>query len=134
MMDKRKKEDTSQLQSFGYIVGGIFGLIAMWPFVFHGAGIRIWALTLSIVLVSLALLVPSGLRPAYKIWMRLGSVFGWINTRIILGVCFYGVFTPIGIVLRLLGKNPLHRSFDPHAASYRVHRSSRPPSHMLKQF
>ena len=92
MIDKRKKEDTKQLRSFGYIVGGIFGVIAIWPYVFHGAGIRIWALVLSIVLVFSALIIPLVLKPVYKIWMRIGLVLGWINTRIILGLCFYELF------------------------------------------
>ena len=134
MMNKRKKENTKQLRSFGYIVGGIFGVIAMWPFVFHGAGIRIWALAISVVLVSCAFIVPSILRPVYKIWMRVGSVLGWINTRIILGLCFYGLFTPIGMLLRIRGKKPIQWNFDPKAETYRVNRAPRSPSHMLKQF
>ncbi len=133
-MHKLKAVGPSQLRSFGLIMGGVFSLIALWPIVFHGTGVRVWALSLAIPFLALAFLVPVWLRPIYTQWMRLGAILGWINTRIILGICFYGLFTPMGAVMRLLGKNPLHLKFDPHAKSYRVNRVPRPPDHMRKQY
>jgi hypothetical protein len=66
--------------------------------------------------------------------MRLGGILGWINTRIILAIGFYGLFMPIGIIMRMMGKDPLRRAFDPKIQSYRVLRSSRDSEHMSRQY
>ena len=63
-----------------------------------------------------------------------GEVLGWINTRIILGVLFYLLFTPLGLCMRLRGKDPMRRTLSPEAESYRVVRQPRPSSHMMHQF
>ena len=125
---------SKQLRSFGLIVTGIFAVIAFWPPLFHGENARIWALMVSALFAVTALALPASLRPIYTVWMRVGSVLGWVNTRIILSLGFYGVFTPMGTVMRLLGKDPLRRKFDPDVTTYRVLRSPRPGSHMQKQF
>ena len=66
--------------------------------------------------------------------MAAGHVLGWINTRIILGVIFYFIVTPIGIVRRWLGKDPMGRQLRPDLASYRINRQPRPASHLTKQY
>ncbi len=123
-----------QLRSFGLIVGGIFAVIAFWPTIFGGEGPRVWSLFASGVMVIPALLLPSILGPIYKVWMRIGAVLGWVNTRIILSIGFYGVFTPTAILMRLFGKDPIHRRFDADLETYRVGRSPRPGSHMQHPF
>ena len=77
-----------QLRSFGLILGGIFGVIAAWPLIFHGAQARSWASVAAAVLILPALVYPRGLYWIHKGWMALGHVMGWINTRIILGLVF----------------------------------------------
>ncbi len=123
-----------QLRSFGLVIGGILAVIALWPTVFHGDGARIWALIGSALLAFPALIRPTSLRPIYKAWMRIGSVLAWANTRIILSIGFYGVFTPMAIIMRVFRKDPLRRGFDPDMMTYRVARSPRPGSHMRQQF
>lgn len=61
-----------------------------------------------------------GLLPVYRRWMAIGHVLGWINTRIILGIMFYLLFLPVGLAMRLLGKDPMARSIDESIATYRV--------------
>ena len=126
--------DVKQLRHFGYLVGGIFGLIGLWPLVWRQENPRLWALALTVLLVVPALLAPRILAPVYRVWMRLGEVLAWINTRIILGVVFYGVVTPIGLVMRLTGRDPMRRRFEPTGDSYRVRSVPRPATHMLRQF
>ena len=92
------------------------------------------ALIVSALLVLPALVWPGFLSPVYRVWMAIGYVLGWINTRIILGVVFFLLFTPMGLIMRLLGKDPMCRRFDPQLGSYRVLRSLRPKDHMLRQF
>lgn len=123
-----------QLRSFGLIVGGIFALIGIWPIVIHGAEPRWWSVVLAGALICPALVYPKSLFWPYKGWMALGHVLGWINTRIILGLVFYGVVTPIGIVRRWLGKDPMGKRLRPDLESYRVVRQSRPASHLKRQY
>jgi hypothetical protein len=66
--------------------------------------------------------------------MLVGHVLGWINTRIILGLVFYVVVTPMGIIRRMLGKDPMGRRTRPELDTYRVLREPRPGSHLTKQY
>lgn len=124
----------AQLRSFGLIVGGAFLLIGAWPAVRRGENMRTWSVVVAALLLAPALVIPTALRPVYTVWMAIGEVLGRINTKIILGLAFYIVLTPIGLVLRLLGHDPMHRSFEPRAASYRVTKVMRPVSHLKKPF
>ena len=126
--------DTKRLRSFGLIVGSIFTLIGVWPAVWRGQPLRLWCLILGGVLMALALVWPRSLTQVYRLWMTVGEVLGWINTRIILGVLFYLVFTPLRWCMRLRGKDPMQRTLAPEAESYRVVRQPRPSSHMRHQF
>jgi hypothetical protein len=123
-----------QLRDFGLIVGGIFGAIGLWPLVWRQEGPRLWALALAVALILPALVAPRILAPAHRVWMTLAEVLAWVNTRILLGVVFYGVVTPIGVVMRLLGHDPMRRRLEPTGESYRVRCVPRPPAHMMRQF
>ena len=125
---------TKEWRSFGLVVGGVFALLGAWPAVVRGDGLRIWALGLAALLVGPALVYPGALKHPHRAWMTFGHLLGWINTRIILTLVFYGVFTPVGVVLRVFGKDPMRRKFDPTAATYRLVRAPRPGSHMRHQF
>ena len=122
------------LRQFGLIVGGIFLLIGLWPFVWRQEPVRIWAVALASLLMGAGLIVPGLLKHTYQGWMWVGHVLGWVNTRIILGVLFYGVVTPMGLVMKLTGRDPMRRSFEPDAQTYRVIRQPRPASHMKNMF
>ena len=80
------------------------------------------------------LVAPRILAPAYRVWMKLAEVLAWINTRILLGVVFFGVVTPIGLVMRLLGRDPMRRQLEPNGESIGSARVPRPATHMLRQF
>lgn len=123
-----------QLRSFGLLVGVIFAVISLWPMIWHGETLRIWALIVAGVLAVPAVVMPKSLKLIYCGWMAVGDMLGWINTRIILGIVFYGVVTPIGAFRRWRGHDPMQRSWDPKAESYRVLRNSRDAKHMQRQF
>lgn len=122
------------LRQFGFTVGGVFLLIAIWPVVWRHEEMRLWAAVPGALLVLLGGAAPTVLRPVYQGWMALGHVLGWINTRIILGVLFYGIVTPMGLVMKLTGRDPMRRGFVPTAQTYRVLRQPRPASHMRNMF
>ena len=126
--------ETKPLRSFGLMVGGIFTLIGVWPVVWRGRSPRLWGLILGGLLMALALAWPRSLTQVYRVWMTVGEVLGWINTQLILGGLFYLLFTPMGVCMRLRGKDPMRRRLAPEAESYRVVRQPRPASHMWHQF
>jgi hypothetical protein len=123
-----------QLRVFGLLVGGAFSLIAVWPVITRREAPLIWALGLAGLLVVPAFLCPSVLRPFHRVWMGIGNTLGWLNSRIILGLIFYVGLTPIGLLARVLRKDPLGLKLEPDADTYRVVCQPRPGSHMNRQF
>jgi hypothetical protein len=66
--------------------------------------------------------------------MKIGHVLGSINTKIILGIIYYLLITPMGLVMRLMGKDSMHRALGQGTDTYRVVRAPRPRHHMRNQF
>ena len=123
-----------ELRQFGLLVGTVFTVIGLWPLVFRGEPWRLWAIGIGGLLIVFGGLLPQLLAPIHKGWMWVGHILGWINTRILLGIVFYGLVTPIGLVFRLLGKDTMRQGFAESSTTYRVVRSPRPSSHMKTQF
>jgi hypothetical protein len=128
------EQTPQQLRSFGLLVGAAFAVIGLWPTVWRGEMCRVWALLLTGGLCFFALRRPTALRVVYRGWMWLGHILGWINTRILLGLVFYLLFAPIGFLLRMINRDPLPRSLDRQAQTYRVLRQPRNIEHMKRQF
>jgi hypothetical protein len=82
------------------------------------------------------MLAPATLRPAYKLWMKFAAVLAWINTRVILSLTFYLVFTPVGLIMKLFGKDIIKEKWDPKATTYWIEREATPfdPSRYEKQY
>ncbi|MDH4079259.1 MAG: SxtJ family membrane protein [Nitrospira sp.] len=123
-----------ELRQFGFIVGGVFSVIGLWPTVFRGESPRLWAMILGCLLIVLGAIAPLYLKQVHRGWMKIGHVLGSINTRIILGIIYYLLITPMGIVMRLMGKDPMRRAVGGKVDTYRVIRSVRPRHHMRNQF
>ena len=123
-----------ELRQFGLLVGAVFTVIGFWPLVFRGEPFRLWAISLGTILIVLGAILPQVLAPIHKGWMWVGHILGWINTRILLGIVFYGLVTPTGLIFRLLGKNSMRQTFAESSTTYRVVRSPRPRSHMKYQY
>jgi hypothetical protein len=126
--------DAKQFRSFGLMVGGIFAGIGLWPVAIHAAAPRWWAIIASVCLVIPALAFPKRLSWVFQRWMALGHILGAINSRILLGVIFYLVVTPIGLIRRLLGKDPMGVQLKADVDSYRVIRKPRPATHLRRQY
>ena len=124
-----------QLRTFGLLVGGIFLLIGLWPVLLYAKAARLWAAIPAGFLMLLALIFPKGLKPIYRMWMAIGLVLGTINTKIILGIIFFGLFTPLGIVRRVVfSKDSMQRRFEPETETYRVVREPRSSVHLKRPF
>jgi len=99
---------TAELRRFGLTVGGVFvllGTVSWWRG--HTMAPRVlWAL--GVALVVPGAVAPAVLRPVQSMWMRLATVLGEVNSRILLTAMFFLVFTPIGLVMRVF-RDPLRR-------------------------
>lgn len=125
---------TKDLRQFGHLVGGVFSVIGLWPFFFRSEPPRLWAMILGGLLILLGSVAPQSLTQVHRGWMTLGHVLGSINTKIILGIIYYLLITPMGLVMRLLGKDFMHRALERNISTYRLVRPPRPRHHMRNQF
>jgi hypothetical protein len=87
-------------------------------------------------LAVVALAAPGRLHGLNVVWMRFGLVLARIVNPIVLGAIFFGVMTPIGWLMRGLGKRPLSLAFDRQAQTYWIARrpSGPPPETMINQY
>ena len=96
------------LRDFGLLVGITFPiLIGIILPLLTGHSIRIWTIFFSFPLIFLALFSPIMLYYPYKIWMKIGSILGYINSRIILGAVFLFILQPIALIMKLFKYDPL---------------------------
>ena len=132
---REQQVEGSSERVFGFVFAGLFLLIAVWPLV-HGAVPRWWALIVAVFFGGIALLKPVLLTRFNQLWMKFGILLGKIISPIALGILFYVVFTPIGAVIRLMGKDPLRLKCDRAADSYWIERAppGPPPDSMTNQF
>lgn len=127
------KPSRTQLRSFSLIFAGFFAIVGFYPLLRH-AGPRSWALILAVAFALVGFLSPNLLRWPYAVWMAFGEALGWVTSKVILTVAYFGLFAPAGILMRLLGKDPMNRRFEPELETYRIPRQVRPASHMEHQF
>lgn len=109
-------------RSFGLTFAAVFLLVAAWPLM-HGEGPRVWALGVAVCFGGLGLFRANWLALPSRLWARLGDAMSRVVSPIALGVLFFGVFTPAGILMRRLRKDPLRLRLDPGARSYWIERS-----------
>jgi len=128
----------SDLRKFGIIMGGmfalIFGLIFPWITDKTSATWPIWPFIVLAIFWVIAIVAPQILRPVNDIWIKIGNVLGFINTRIILGVMFFLMIFPIGMLLRLFGKDSMDRKLDDKTNTYRKITKKRNKEHLEKPF
>ena len=86
------------------------------------------------VFIAWGVLAPTSVRPFYRLWMRFGLLMNAIISRVVLGIVFYLMVLPFGIILRIRGSDPLKRQWDPAAVSYRVISDVQDPSQMERPF
>lgn len=108
-------------RSFGIVFAAVFAVVALLPML-DGAAPRIWALGIAAAFLAVALVRPGLLGPANRAWFRLGMLLGAIVTPVVMALVFFLAVTPTALLLRLFGKDPLNRRFDPAAASYWIAR------------
>jgi len=110
-----------ELRTFAFTLScalGFLGGLVLWRkgetgFLFWGIGI---------VILLVGLIRPRLLGPIHKGWMGISFLMGFFMTHLILALMYYLVFTPLGLVMRSLGKDPLRLKYDQNAKSYWIRR------------
>ena len=108
---------------------GIVGLFLAWRLgCFGGAGswttpLLLWSLAAAVGL--LGLLFPRAVKPVYKAWMAVTFPIGWLLSHIFLAVIYYGAFTSLGLIFRLIGRDPLARHRTEKSDTYWIERSAK---------
>jgi len=118
------KPSNIELKNFGLILGTglviIFGLFFPWVIGMSFPNTYpLWPWYCLLTLAPISLLAPQTLIHLYYLWMRIGIVLGWFNTRVILGIIFFLLFVPIGILMRIVKYDPMNKQFDDESLSYR---------------
>jgi hypothetical protein len=111
-------------RQFGLVFAVVFAIVAVWPLLW-GRSVRWWSIALAMVFTGAALTAPHLLAPLNRVWLQIGLLMHKVISPVVLGLVFFSTVTPIALVLRALGKDPLRLRFDAEAPSYWIER--RPP-------
>ena len=129
--------DIKGLRQFGLMLGAIIvvvlGFLLPWIWGWENLPNLLWIATGAGV-IAWALIAPESMRGLYNGWMRVAMVIGNIINSIILAIVFFIVITPMGIVMRILGKDPMCRKLDSNVVSYRVISKVPPREHVERPF
>ena len=128
-MEKQIK--ISSNKSFGIVFFIVFLIIALYPMIKDG-DIRLWSLIISLIFLILGLINSIILTPLNRLWFKFGIFLGKIISPIILGIIFFLVVTPTGILLRLFGKDVINLKYNKNN-SYWIKKTG-PKSKMKDQF
>ena len=121
----------SSNRSFGIVFFIVFLLIALYPLL-KGNDLRVWSLIISFVFLILGLINSKILTPLNRLWFKFGLLLGRFISPLIMGIIFFVVVTPIGIIMRLLKKDLLNLKYN-KKDSYWIDKTG-PKSKMKNQF
>tara|TARA_Y100001980_G_C14287554_1_gene119745 strand:- start:36 stop:419 length:384 start_codon:yes stop_codon:yes gene_type:complete len=121
----------SSNRSFGIVFFIVFLLIALYPLINKGE-FRLWSLIISFIFFILGILNSKILTPLNKLWFKFGIFLGKIVSPIIMGIIFFFVVTPIGVLMRIFGKDVLNLKYN-NDKSYWIEKTG-PKSKMKNQF
>ena len=126
-----KNIKTSSNKSFGIVFFIVFLVISLYPLV-NQEDIRIWSLIIAFIFLILAFIKSKILTPMNKIWTKFGLFLGNFISPIVMGIIFFFVVTPIGLLMRLFGKDVLNLKNN-KSSTYWIKRTDQ-KSTMKKQF
>ena len=118
-------------RSFGLVFFAVFLIIALYPLI-NNEDIRVWSLIICLLFILLGLLNSKILTPLNKIWFKFGLLLGRFISPIVMGTIFFFVVTPIGFLMRIIGKDLLNLKFNKEK-SYWIEKKG-PKSKMKNQF
>ena len=122
----------SSNRNFGLVFFIVFLIVGIWPLT-NEEPFRIWSVIISSVFLVLGLMNSKLLTPLNKLWFKFGMILGAIVAPIVMGVIFFLVVTPIGLVMKIMGKDLLNKKYDKAKKTYWIKRD-KPFGTMKRQF
>jgi len=130
----RRSVEIVSNRSFGVVMGVAFLALAAFGFWASSAYWPVWA-SAATVFGSLAVLWPHLLTPLNRLWFWFGLALHKIVNPVVMGVLFFCVITPVGVLMRLTGKRPIGLEFEPDRSTYWMMRGAAlQPGSMTKQY
>src|SRR5579863_4670272 len=123
-LERREKIKGSSDRSFGLVIAAGFAVVALLPLLHAPHQPRWWAFAIAIAFALSALLWPKRLGVLNRLWLRFGLLLSAVVSPIILGLLFYTTLLPIGVLMRVFGKDPLRLRADRTSGTYWVQRVS----------
>lgn len=115
----------SELKKFGFVLSAVVFALGI-IFSFKHKAVYIWPFALSVLFFITSIIFPICLKPIHWILMRISFAIGWANTKILLFLTFYLVITPIGLMMRIFGKDLLNQKIGHNKSSYWIKREEVP--------
>ena len=111
-------------RSFGVFFSFIFGSLAVY---FWSKELFVFVIAFSVlgaIFLTVSVVRPQLLRPLNKIWMAFGILIGMIVSPIVLGVIFFGIFSPVGLVMRVFGRDELRLKLKSDTSHWKLRNAS----------
>ena len=123
-MSQKSKIEVSSNRSFGLVFFVVFLIIGLWPLL-DGGQFRIWSLFFSLFFLVLGLLNSKLLTPLNLLWTKFGILLGNVFAPIVMSFIFFLVVTPIGLLMRIMGRDLLRTKYNKSGKSYWIKREKR---------
>jgi len=120
---KNIKETKKDLRKFGITIGSVILIIALLLLYFGKAHYYVYGI-IALLFILTGLFIPAVLKPLNKVWMGFSIILGFFTSRIILTILFYLIITPIALIFRIIGKDPLNINTDKKVSSYWIKREN----------
>ena len=120
-MRNNSKYKISSNRSFGIVFFFVFLIISLWPLINENP-LRVWSIYVAIIFLILGLMNSKFLAPLNILWFKFGELLGSIVAPIVMGIVFFVVITPIGLFMKMIGKDLLNDKYNNKNKSYWINR------------
>ena len=120
-MRNNSKIKISSNRSFGIVFFFVFLIISLWPLINENP-LRVWSIYVAIIFLILGLMNSKFLAPLNILWFKFGELLGSIVAPIVMGIVFFVVITPIGLFMKMIGKDLLNDKYNNKNKSYWINR------------
>lgn len=114
----KQRNEIKDLKQFGSALAAILLVFGVINFLKGRIGFYPWFFGLSVVTILLVLVAPKCIKPIFIVFSKIGHAIGWVNSRIILALIYSIFVTPIAIVMKVIGRDPLNRKIDKKETSH----------------
>ena len=119
-------------RGFGIVFFFVFVIASLWPLINENS-LRVWSIFVAIIFLILGLMNSKLLTPLNILWFKFGKLLGFIIAPIVMGIVFFVVITPTGLIMKIIGKDLLNNKYNNKIKSYWINRG-KPKSTMKQQF